>query len=411
MQASGGTLRTMRGEIATAVTFLVNGAVFASLVPRLPEIKSQLGLGDAAFGLALLGTGLGGLIGSTIAPSILARVPDRRAAVIAGVALAAVGVGPALVATGPVPAAPIVTLGAAVLLIGIGDAVHDVSMNVVALGLQRQRGASIMGRLHALWCAGAVGAGLVGAFAAARGVPLVVHMVIACVIAAAAQVSVARALPHAPPVEPVHSTHGRTWRPGAWAALAMVGVAAGFIEGPPNDWSAIYLREGLGVGPGLAGIAPVSFTAAMLVSRLLVDRWIDRWGAAAVSAACGGLVATGTVLGLLVSDLTGWPVAALVGFALIGCGAAPVFPLMFVAADRVPGAGVGAGAGAVSAMARIGFLIAPPVVGSLSQAFGLARALSVIAVGGVIVMLTLPPRLRQQRSADLREPAAAAQQH
>jgi MFS family permease len=220
-------------------------------------------------------------------------------------------------------------------------------------------------------------------------------------------VSVARALPHAPPVERVHTTGARTWRPGAWVALAMVAVAAGFIEGPPNDWSAIYLREGLGVGPGLAGIAPVSFTAAMLVSRLLIDRWIDRWGAAAVSVVCGGLVAAGAVLGLVVSSLTGWPVVALIGFALIGCGAAPVFPLMFVAAERLPGAGVGAGAGAVSAMARIGFLTAPPVVGALSEAFGLARALLVIAVGGVIVVLALPPRLRGQRSADLPEPAAA----
>lgn len=405
------TLRAIRPEVGTAVTFLVNGAVYASLVPRLPQIKSQLGLGDAAFGLALLGMGLGGLVGSAIAPSIVARMSDRRAVVIAGVALAAVGVGPSLVATGPPLAAPIVALGATVLLIGIGDAVHDVSMNVIALALQRERGVSIMGRLHALWCAGAVGAGLVGAFAAARGVPVVLHMVIACTIAAAAQLVVAPALPHAPPVEPVHSAAVRRWQPGAWVALAMVAVAAGFIEGPPQDWSAIYLRESLGAGPGLAGVAPVSFTAAMLVSRLLVDRWIDRWGAAVVSMVCGGLVATGAVLGLLVSGLTGSSVAALVGFALIGCGAAPVFPLMFVAAERLPGAHVGVGAGAVSAMARIGFLTAPPVVGALSQAFGLSRALLVIAVGGAVVALALPPRLRRSVSADWPERVATARPH
>lgn len=401
----------MRGETATAVTFLVNGAVWSSLVPRLPQIKSQLGLGDAAFGLALLGAGLGGLIGSAIAPSILARMPDRRAVVIAGVGLATAGLAPPLVAAGAPAAAPVVALGAAVLLIGFGDAVHDVSMNVVALGLQRERGASIMGRLHALWCAGAVGAGLLGALAAARDVPVVAHMAVACVIAAAAQLSVARSLPHTPPAPQVHTPRAGSWRSGAWVALAIVGVAAGFIEGPPNDWSAIYLREDLGAGPGLAGIGPVSFTAAMLVSRLLVDRWIDRWGAAAVSAACGGLVVTGAVLGVLVSNLTALPIAALLGFALIGWGAAPVFPLMFVAADRMPGAGVGVGAGAVSAMARIGFLTAPPVVGALSQVFGLARALLVIAVGGAIVVLALPPRLRGRGSADSSEPVAVAQQH
>jgi len=55
----------------------------------------------------------------------------------------------------------------------------------------------------------------------------------------------------------------------------------------------------------------------------------------------------------------------------------------------------GAGAGAVSAMARIGFLIASPVIGVTSEVVGLAWALMmVVATGGVVIALSLPPRLR-----------------
>lgn len=384
----------LRGEAAVAITFVVNGAVFASLLPRLPQIKEQLGLGNAAFGLALLGTGLGGLIGSALAPRVLERAPRGRTVALAGVLLAVAGIGPPIVASVPGSAvAPALLLGTVLFVIGLLDAVHDVSMNVVALALQRQRGASIMGRLHATWSAGAVVAGAVGALAAARGVPVVAHIAVAVAVAAAAQMLVARDLPdptRAPPTEPT----SRRRLVGIWATMGAVAIAAGISEGPSLEWSAIYLREGLGTGPGIAGAAPVTFTAAMLVSRVLVDRVIDRWGAPAVATGSGVLVVVGAVAGLWISSVTGWPGAALAGFALTGAGSAAVFPLMFVAGERMPAARNGAGAGAVSFMARIGFLIASPVIGASSEVVGLAWALMIIAVGGAVIAVTLPARLR-----------------
>ena len=394
----------MRGETAVAVTFLVNGVVFASLLPRLPLIKAQLGLADAAFGLAMVGGGLGGLVGAVAASHVMRWVGERRVVVVFGLVLAAAGLGPVLVATTPPAAvAPAVALGLALGLLGFSDALHDVGMNVIALGLQRQRGRSIMGRLHGLWSAGALLAGAGGALAAARGVPLVAHLAAAGSVAALAQLVVALSLPRvSAPAPPVPRAHGARRRAGPWAGVAVVAVAAALIEGSAYEWSAIYLREGLGAGPGLAGLAPVSITAAMLVSRLMVDRWIDRWGAAASARASGILVAVGAALGLSISALTGSPVAALIGFAVVGWNAAPIFPLMLVAGERLPGTAQGSGVGAVSAVVRIGFLVAPPVVGAVSEAIGLAWGLSVIAIGGLAVSLTLPPRLRAPAPAPSR---------
>jgi hypothetical protein len=45
-------------------------------------------------------------------------------------------------------------------------------------------------------------------------------------------------------------------------------------------------------------------------------------------------------------------------------------------------------------MARIGFLIASPVIGATSEVVGLAWALMITAVGGTMIALSLPPRLR-----------------
>lgn len=384
-----------RAELAVAATFLVNGVVFASLLPRLPQIKAQLDLSDAMLGLAMVGGGLGGLVGSVAAPRLMRRIPERWAVVASGLLLAVAGPGPALVATAPPPVmAPAAALGLALVLTGVADATHDVSMNVVALGLQRQRGRSIMGRLHGLWSAGAVLAGACGALAAAHDVPLAVHLAVAGCVAALVQLSAARSLPRvSTPAPPVARARGaRRLRP--WAGVAVVAVSVAFIEGTAYDWSAIYLREWLDAGPGLAGLAPVAVTGAMLVSRLMSDRWIDRWGAATSARVSGLLVAVGAALGLSVSALTGSPVAALIGFAVVGWTAALIFPLMLMAGERLPGAAHGSGVGAVSAVARVGFLISPPVVGVLSEAVGLPWALSVIAIGGLAACITLPPRLR-----------------
>ena len=384
----------LRGETALAVTFVVNGMVFASLLPRLPQIKAQLGLGNAAFGFALLGAGIGGLLGSALAPRVLERAPRARTVVVAGLVLSLAGLGPPLVAAAPASAAaPALLLGIVLLVTGLADAVHDVSMNVVALGLQRARGASIMGRLHATWSAGAVAAGAVGALAAARGVPVVVHLAFAVAVAMAALVLVARALPD-PTRAPEVASPSRGRLAGVWVVMGTVAVAAGLSEGPPMEWSAIYLRETLGTGPGVAGAAPACFMAAMLASRLLVDRAIDRWGAATVAGAAGALVAVSMTAGLWISSVTGSPVPALVGFAGAGAGCAPVFPLLFVAGERLPVARNGGGAGAVSALARVGFLAASPLIGATSEGVGLAWALMIVAVGGVLISLSLPPRLR-----------------
>jgi MFS family permease len=382
-----------RAEIAVAATFLVNGMVFASLLPRLPQIKANLDLTDAVFGLALLGGGLGGLVGSVAAPRLMRRIPERRAVVAAGLLLAVAGLGPVLVATAPRPVATPAALALALVLIGIADSVHDVSMNVVALGLQRQRGRSIMGRLHGLWSGGAVLAGAFGALAAARDVSLVTHLLAAGCVAALVQLCAAPSLPRvSTPAPPVSRARGaRRLRP--WAGVAVVAIAAAFIEGTAYEWSAIYLREWLGAGPGVAGLAPVAVTGAMLVSRLMADRWIERWGAAASARIAGILVAVGAALGLAISALTGSPIVALVGFAVVGWTAAPIYPLMLVAGERLPGAAHGSGVGAVSAMAGVGFLVSPPVVGAVSGAVGLPWALSVIALGGLAASLTLPPRL------------------
>ena len=45
------TVRARRARVAVAAQFLTNGALFANLLPRFPEIKTDLALSNAPYGL------------------------------------------------------------------------------------------------------------------------------------------------------------------------------------------------------------------------------------------------------------------------------------------------------------------------------------------------------------------------
>ncbi len=164
--------------------------------------------------------------------------------------------------------------------------------------------------------------------------------------------------------------------------LGLLVLAAAFIEDVPLSWSAVYLTE-LGTGPGQAGLAFVAFSVCMAAGRFAGDRLVDRFGPVRVLV-CGALL-TAAAFGL--SLLFSSPIAAIIGFALVGLGASPIFPVAFSLVVRLSEAATGAGIAVVSLISRAGFLIAPLAVGALADTAGFRPALSVVCVAGVVVAL------------------------
>ena len=57
---------------------------------------------------------------------------------------------------------------------------------------------------------------------------------------------------------------------------------------------------------------------------------------------------------------------AFVGFALAGAGLAPVAPILFNAATRLPGVTRAAAIASVTSIGYSGFMLAPPLIGSIA---------------------------------------------
>src|ERR1700738_1894855 len=72
--------RDRRARIAVAALFLTNGALFANLLPRYPEIKADLGLSNAEYGAAVAAFSVGALVTGSLAASLIRRFHSARVA-------------------------------------------------------------------------------------------------------------------------------------------------------------------------------------------------------------------------------------------------------------------------------------------------------------------------------------------
>lgn len=71
-----------RARAAVAVLFLTNGALFANLLPRYPQIKDDLGIGNAVYGLAVAAFPAGAVVAGPAAGVLARRLGSARVAVL-----------------------------------------------------------------------------------------------------------------------------------------------------------------------------------------------------------------------------------------------------------------------------------------------------------------------------------------
>ncbi|MDV8021901.1 MFS transporter [Rhodococcus sp. IEGM 1330] len=371
-------------RLSVLVVFFVNGAVFANWAPRIPEIQDSLSIDVATLGMALTGIGLGGLVAAPVAAALVRRFGSRWAILASGLALCAAFVLPAV-------AVSWWTLLAALVLLGGADAVMDISMNAQGVLVEERAGKSLLSSFHAAWSVGAVVGGVTGAAAAGIRMPVAAHFGVVAAVLMLALAAVGRGL--VGPTSVAREDHeDRAVGPAfgrptaAFALLGAVVLLAGLMEDFPQSWSAVYMTTEEGAGPGAAGMAFVAFSAAMLIGRLVGDRIVDRFGPSTVLTGGASLVAVAflVILGLsvLAADL---PILVIGAFAVAGLGASPLFPIVFSLAGRLPGVSSAAAISIVSLVSRIGFLVAPLVVGLVVDASGFGSVLGAIAVAGSVV--------------------------
>ena len=363
-----------RARFTSHVVFMANGVVLGSWAPRIPEVKAELGLSAGVLGVDLLALAVGALITMPMTGGWAGRVGSAAATRITAIAFfaAAVTIGLAFDA---------VTLFVALLLTGAGMGALDVSMNAQAVTVERAYGRSLMSGIHATFSLGALlGAGA-GAAGAAWHVDLLVQLAVLCVVLLGVVLLLSGSMLPDPPGEAQEPGPLLVRPRGPQVALAAAAFAVLLCEGSAADWSAVYLRDGLGAGVA-AGAAFAAFSATMTIGRLVGDRALAGRPRRVVIRRFTLVAAVGLGLGLAVAELTDGTVsvvAAVAGFGVLGAGLSLTFPALLAEA----GAGSARPAEAIGAVATggyTGFLVGPPVIGAVAETAGLPAAMWLIPV-------------------------------
>ena len=373
--------RDRRARIAVAALFLTNGALFANLLPRYPEIKADLGLSNAAYGAAVAAFSVGALVTGPLAASLIRRFHSARVAVW-GSAGIAVFVWLAGVAPSPL------TFAGALFVAGGADAVTDVAQNAHGLRVQRRYGRSIINSFHAVWSAGAILGGAMGAGAIALHVARGTHLAVSAVVFTAVCVIAYRFLLPGPDDAGQATRAQPAARPGvpvatyaALAALVAIAIAAATVEDAGSSWATLYMRE-LGAPGAIAVSGYIAAVGFQFIGRVVGDRLVDRFGQRAVARAGGVIATTGMGAALAFPSQT----AVIGGFAAAGFGVATLIPAAMQRADELPGMRSGTGLTAVTWLMRVGFVFAPVIVGAIADAISLRAGLLTVPVAGLVVV-------------------------
>ncbi len=369
-----------RSAIAVGALFFVNGLTFSNWLPRIPEVRDRLGISNGGLGTALIGGGLGGLMGSLIVGRVLARWRSRSVLVAAASLLAAL-----LPLIAFVPTALALTL----VLTGLGfvDVLNDMSMNTQGMMIETRAGRSIINRLHGMWSLGFMLGALIGLGASAAKLDIRIHLVVIGVVILGTVYAVQGHLLEvdAPAESSDDGGRGRRAQVSVMVvAMAVMAIGVGWLEIIPGDWSAVLFRDVFDTGRW-SGLGTVSFAAAMLAGRMSGDHVLERIGGRRMLTWAIALVVVGTVV------VTTAPVApvAVIGLVLWGLGTSVMFPQLYATAATLKGVSAGAGLGAMGVGQRLGFMLAPVCVGALAdwQTLRIAIAL-LIALATVTIIST-----------------------
>ncbi|MFC6885935.1 MFS transporter [Actinomadura yumaensis] len=356
------------GRLATFAYFVLNGYLMGMWIVHIPSVEHRVGVGHAVFGWLLLLLGAGAFAGMQAVGPLTDRFGARAVVPLSAAACSAAVVLPGL-------AVDAWTLGAALLVLGLGNGCLDVGMNAHAIQVERGYRRPVMSAFHAAFSIGGVLAALTGARTLGWGWSPAATLGGAAVFGLAAAALAAPALlrpehvrppataPPAAPTTPAAPTAGarrgtsrRVWLLAALALMIML------CEGVANDWSALHLRNVLDAPASTAALAYGAFATAMTAGRLLADRVAARVGPVAVLR----YGASAAALGLAAAAASPWVPPAIAGWAVFGAGLSGCVPQLFSAAGHADQGAAGANVSRVAGLGYLGMLAGPAVIGPMT---------------------------------------------
>jgi MFS family permease len=357
---------TKKARRASLLIFLVCGIGLSSWAPMVPFAKINLGLDDAALGLVLLSLGAGAILTMPFTGFFINKLGSRKVMLVAAVIIA-------LCLPLLLLAASAIQLSIALFIFGAAIGSIDVAMNSHAVLVQDRYGRHIMSSFHGMFSIGGLAGSIGLGFLIKLGLsPFIAAVSISVLLVLIAGSQYKNLFPKAE--EKSVDSFSFSLPRGPVLILGLMCFVFFLAEGALLDWSAVFLQFNRNFDPSLSGLGYAVFSIAMAVMRLTGDKIVNKLGSSKI-VFYGGLFASA---GYLIAVLVPWPGAALIGFALVGLGAANVVPVFFTAAGNIPNIPPSVSLPAVTTLGYMGQLAGPAMIGFIADSFSLPAALGFV---------------------------------
>ena len=368
--------KTKSARNASLLIFLVCGIGLSSWAPMVPFAKINLGLDDAALGLVLLSLGAGAILTMPFTGFFINKFGSRRVMLISAIVIAIIL--PLLLLTSSA-----VELAIALFVFGASIGSIDVAMNSHAVLVQDRYGRHIMSSFHGMFSLGGLAGSIGLGFLIKMGLsPTVAAVSISALLVLIAVSQYQNLFPKAE--EKSVDSFSFSLPRGPVLALGLMCFVFFLAEGALLDWSAVFLQFNRNFDPSMAGLGYAVFSVAMAIMRLTGDKIVHKIGSSKV-VLIGALV---SAAGYMLAVMVPWQGAALIGFALVGLGAANVVPVFFTAAGNIPNIPASVSLPAVTTLGYMGQLAGPAMIGFIAEASSLPIALGFVGVLLLIVAFT-----------------------
>lgn len=371
------SVRGRSAQIAIVTAFFTQGVLTTTQIPRIPELIDQIGVSFSGWGLIIGLSGLGSILGLTMANRFILRFGAKRVILYGSV------ISSFMIMTLGLTTNPIVFF---VLQASMSFAMScfNIALNAQSVVLQKALNRTIIGRFHAAWSIGATASAAVSGVLASF-MPLWIHLILVPSMAIIVFLVMGRNLLTDAEGEAVESKLD-TKRipffkspPQVW--LLAVGLFAGvFPELVMMDWSAVFAKTELSLSASQGAIPYAVFTGAMIVGRLLIGPMTKHWHISDL-AKWGGIFGAlafglGVILGPLIAEQDKYLALAVTAalWAIFGLGLAPMVPSFFSAAGYVKGLSTAQTLARMSLVNSLVIIGAKIMMGALAEGVGLVVA-------------------------------------
>ena len=364
-----------RARWATRLQFMALGALSGTWGAHIPSVKTHYAISEATLAMVLLAAAVGSVLSLFIAGRIVGRLGARNtsalAALVMSLMLGAVLEFPGLAALLP-----------AMLVFGAAMSLFDVSINTEGSELESLGGRAIMSNLHGMFSVGGMTGAALASFMLAAGVAPRLQLFGVCTGIAIIVFMASRGMlkTHASSGEEGEKAHF-AWPKGLLLIIGLLIFAGMTAEGVMYDWCVLYLKQDVGMPQAQAALGYATFAGAMALARFGGDFLRSHYSERALLRVGASVAAVAMAVVLLSANA--W--VALIGFTLVGAGLAPVAPILFNAATRVPGVSRAAAIASVTSIGYSGFMVGPPLIGSIASATSLTMALGVLVLASALL--------------------------